>query len=588
MEKVKNKKIVFVVLSGIIIMLLVLLSSFVIGKDVTKVFADSSGIEFISNCPTTTTTYSRGNGTVTFVPATQTTNASIILDNAVLYADTKTSYWSIEYEYVGIAYKGDVDIVLRGENKIYLNNTLSSSGIFVYDGNATISGDGSLFVGYNDGEVTSNTIYPIRIMGNYDVLNGKKDGNFADTGNLTINSGTLTLDSKDKLTSACLFAHNNIVINGGVIKTNGNSIGISSNYAGVIINGGSVTCENFVHDGMLARGGDITIGGDDTKVRLQCKQDARYSVGIRAGDDPNTGFEVGNIYINGGDIDVEAGNFGICAYEKDSNSVGDIIISGGDIQVDVMLYSSSITGMYNSGKIEILGGRTLINTYGNTAQSICMWPGDKVVINGGRLEAHATSEQEDKYVVAIYAPNGVEMLKGQMIVSGKKQAIASNVTLAEDIEAYGAVDITGEGKEIYNADNIDSYKYMLLHSKSLVESVAIVDKDIVLDKNGSHTFNVEITGIGEVDGIVWTISGANSKDTTIDANGTLTIGKNETAKEIVVTATSSRNSEQFSSITVKINSDNAFGWYWYLIIGVALFGVIGAIIYVSVRKKHRI
>ncbi len=63
-----------------------------------KAFAEDDGLNFIANCPTQTTQYQRGEGTVTFVPEVNG-RASITLNNATIYANQKVTYWSLNYTY---------------------------------------------------------------------------------------------------------------------------------------------------------------------------------------------------------------------------------------------------------------------------------------------------------------------------------------------------------------------------------------------------------------------------------------------------------------------------------------------------------
>lgn len=378
------------------------------------------------------------------------------MENATIYANKKVSYRITDYTYAGIAYSGDVDIILKGDNTIYLNNDNSSAGLFVYDGNVYISGDGNLFVGYDENYYTDRTIYPIQVLGDLDVLQGKAEGTFADSGNLTINSGNITLDSKDSFSTGCLYANNKITINGGTINTIGNSNAIYSNYNGEIeINGGTVVCKDFRYYGLMARGGDVSISGDNTKVELLSNEDWTSSVGIYAGEKD---FGNGNVYISGGETKINVGSMGIQA--SADGFVSDVSISGGKLEIIVSLDTRNVTGIYNTGKVKITGGNVNINTSGDVNQAISIWSVQGVDIDGGNTTVVADSQREDKFVCGIYTPGDINITKGILVAQGKMQALSGNVFVGEDLYAFGSTQISGENQEEYVSENLANYKYL--------------------------------------------------------------------------------------------------------------------------------
>ena len=55
--------------------------------------------------------------------------------------------------------------------------------------------------------------------------------------------------------------------------------------------------------------------------------------------------------------------------------------------------------------------------------------------------------------------------------------------------------------------------------------------------------------------VVWQMSGNTSKDTKIDENGKLTIGKDETAQEIKVKAVSKENADKYGEAVVTVKRE---------------------------------
>lgn len=87
----------------------------------------------------------------------------------------------------------------------------------------------------------------------------------------------------------------------------------------------------------------------------------------------------------------------------------------------------------------------------------------------------------------------------------------------------------------------------------LVEiSVAAVEDTMTVGKGDVVNVAVIVTNDLNSDGVVWSVAGATSSDTTIDSTGKLTVGADEMAANLTVTATSVRDGSKSADITVTV------------------------------------
>ena|GEM_PF-6360110 len=74
---------------------------------------------------------------------------------------------------------------------------------------------------------------------------------------------------------------------------------------------------------------------------------------------------------------------------------------------------------------------------------------------------------------------------------------------------------------------------------------------VEVQKGGSHLFAITASG-GTNNDVTWSIVGASSANTKIDANGLLVVGADETATTITVTAISNDDPTKSKSTAVRI------------------------------------
>lgn len=377
-----------------------------IGGDVTK-----TGLNLDEeNLPTEETTYIAGSGTITFIPAENGKNAKLVLDNAEIKTDDNGT---------GIFFNSTktIDVEINGTNKFSVNNGILSNGAI------NISGDGTLTV-----EGATNTV---RAYGDIVVNSGKIIANNCkkglvciETGNITVNGGTLELSIREK--------------------------------------------------GLATTKGDITINNGTVKIAANDNSDD--SDGIHAYGETNTETnEVvgGNVYIHGGTVNIDVNYDAITAYnniEVDGNAKitatsgeSGIRVNEGNVNIgESAQVTAASTGEHDG--INIAHGD--ININGNaklTAAGLCcgihVSEGNIKITDGA--EVIATSEED-----GIYGSNGTIDINGnaRVTATGDDEGIYANnsivkvggsaeVTATGDYGIYAATSTYGDKVSIIIGDN---------------------------------------------------------------------------------------------------------------------------------------
>lgn len=87
-----------------------------------------------------------------------------------------------------------------------------------------------------------------------------------------------------------------------------------------------------------------------------------------------------------------------------------------------------------------------------------------------------------------------------------------------------------------------------------VNNVTVTPSSPTITKGKTQSFDATVEATGGVDTTVeWTVDGATSTLTKINANGLLMVGPDESASELTVTATSKANSEKTGTATVTVS-----------------------------------
>ena len=135
-------------------------------------------------------------------------------------------------------------------------------------------------------------------------------------------------------------------------------------------------------------------------------------------------------------------------------------------------------------------------------------------------------------------------------------------TIDENGNVFIAADETASQITVRAASKADPDKYADDIFEVLEPEVETKVTDVQIGgaseikKGSSDRILGRAVGTGDIDpSVTWTVSGNTSKDTTVDAEGNVTVGKDETAKAITVTATSVQDPTVSTSWTVTIKEE---------------------------------
>ena len=508
-----------------------------------------TGVEFMTSVPAVITEYKAGNGTLTYVPASEGKTAQIILENAEIFAGTKVKYWSQNSTYVAIGAKGDVEVVLNGENRVYMHPTYSNTALLFYDSNVTVVGDGSLSVSHESEETKNRNAIPMKVNADNDIMTD--DEKYGESGNFYLESGSLVLNGSGSVGEGCITVSNAINVSGGSLQTYGNHAGVYSVYGDIQLSGGNITIENFNNYGLYARRGDITVSGD---ADVFVNSFARTSTcGVRAGNTIG-GQESGSVYFKGGDTAIEVSGYGIFAQCGDAPESGRIEVEDGVI--DVHIDSSKVgVAMYAGGSeadVSFCGGITnLLSEVAGAQPAYGIYAERNIRIEGGAVSSGAKNPAAT--AIGANAEKTIFITGGTFTAYGDTAAIGlAAPDCGQMVKITAATDVSGENTVDYDSQNFGSYKYLIFESGEVL-SVSVTPATVNVEKGKAFKFTAEVNGTGNFDGRVqWVLTGANSAGTSIDEEGLLTVAADETATTLTVTAVSVGDSEKQASSAVTV------------------------------------
>lgn len=513
-----------------------------------------TGADFITSVPVQTEVYKAGEGTVTYIPASADETAQIVLENAVLHSEKKVNYWSQNWTYSALAATGDVRLVLKGDNRVYLRSGSSSNdALMFYDSNVVVSGDGSLTIEHeNVSEGKNSNVIPLHVRSDND-LSGDEEA-YAGSGNFVMESGTISMNAGNAFGEGCLTVINDVKILGGDLRLYGQSRGIYSVEGDIGIAGGSVRAEEFKGYGLYASKGNVTIGGDAKVYVSSFKNSTTTGIVGRS-----NGAKGGNVYINGGETEVLVPNVGVLAQGGEATGAGRIEITDGKLNVTVSKGSAAdVEAIFAQGTeadIVVSGGTVTAFAEGSgETLSFGMYADRNIEVRGGSLSSGAANTDKTGSSFGIGAAGSVSVTGGEAVVYGDTAAISCDAApvFAEKMSVFAASDAEGKNESVYDGNELDSYKYLKFERTEIL-SVTVSPVSADAEKGKTLQFTAEVQGVGGYSAsVVWKVSGANSANTKIDENGLLSVAADETAESIVVTAVSSDDPEKSASVTVSV------------------------------------
>lgn len=463
------------------IICLSILMTFITVVKAENIDITETGIDFITSQPAETTVYTAGSGTLTYSPATETEPAIITLNNATINgAVENVSYWSNNKETAAILAKDDVNLVLEGDNNINITNQYAG-GMFFYDSNLNISGNGNLTI--DSTKLSSTTFLKdmlIKVLGKY----GNEDFNNKESGNVVIDSGNITLSALPGRARQCLNIHHNFTMNGGILTVNGGKSSIYTVMGDMNIQGGKIYSNQSTSNGLYSKDGNITLSNNSV---LEITGKDSYKFGINTGNKSysqdewvytkgditidNATVNITDAYVGmytpyGGNVNIISGNVTCDAFYCGIYSEGDFTMDNGILNIkeleDVMnggIYATNLT--INDGKVDVSANDP---SGSEDVYGLCSDNGT-IQINGGDISIHTSSADTVKNY-SITSPT-IDINSGILKIqsSGQSFGTAPNIDDYSNAVVVAGTDIDGTVTEEYIPENISSYKYFNIFPK---------------------------------------------------------------------------------------------------------------------------
>lgn len=134
---------------------------------------------------------------------------------------------------------------------------------------------------------------------------------------------------------------------------------------------------------------------------------------------------------------------------------------------------------------------------------------------------------------------------------GSESDVTGNVSYSKDALSAGTTKITFT----YAADGITKTvnQTLTVATKVTVDSVSVNPKEAKVEQGAEQKFGVAVTGKGNpAQTVTWSVEGAKSADTKVDATGKLVVATDESAETITVKATSSIDTSKVANATVTV------------------------------------
>ena len=107
----------------------------------------------------------------------------------------------------------------------------------------------------------------------------------------------------------------------------------------------------------------------------------------------------------------------------------------------------------------------------------------------------------------------------------------------------------------YNPNENEVFFYIPLgdvSSAGIVKGVSIDGEDVSVQKGTSHSFTATVTGNADEMGVNWSVTGAQSADTSVSDGGILSVSAEETAQILTVRATAKADNIKYAEKTVTV------------------------------------
>ena len=179
---------------------------------------------------------------------------------------------------------------------------------------------------------------------------------------------------------------------------------------------------------------------------------------------------------------------------------------------------------------------------------------DPVVPEDGTIPSSVTDPQEGQVLyVTANSSSGSKFYNIQNVefpyAAVKNQEQTPNITKVDVTESS----FTITTYRVSDMSVVDTFTINRTSTDPVVTDVTVTPQEVTVEAGKTQAFQATVTGENDPDpSVTWSVSGNNSKDTKVDANGVLTIAADETSDKLVVTATSTVDTSKSACAQVTV------------------------------------
>ncbi|MCL2339319.1 MAG: hypothetical protein FWC59_00225 [Actinomycetia bacterium] len=256
----------------------------------------------------------------------------------------------------------------------------------------------------------------------------------------------------------------------------------------------------------------------------------------------------GGLHNDGGSMTIETDNSGgagqlvVAAYNGGAGIGGGLGGAGGDITI-------------NSGTL-------IIKTF-NDAAGIgggAGGAGGNLIMNGGNLTVQANQGNSIGLGGGLAGAAGtLTMTGGVLMVGGNSQAINTSIAGLPNTYIWWAsagqsLDWNAAKNSVNQPFNPSASDLLIRIEAATVLGIAVTPAALNLNSGSTQAFTANVSTMGGAStDVSWSLAGNNSAQTVVDASGLLTVGADETANSLTITATSQADPGISGSVTVTVH-----------------------------------
>ena len=478
-----------------------------------------------------------------------------------------------------VTYYGDVyvssDLDLNGYKCIVYGNLIQSSDTLTLDGGTLdVSGDyrmekenvdstGNVSYSYGYAKlIMTNSSDIVNVGGTFEncIWNRKYDSDLQ-AGVMSVKGDFIVKERSDD-------CYNSPFKGEGTFKTilNGNTkqMVCLQGYSGFneleILNNDVIFTSDCYMEGFKTNQDIVVEGGKDRELNLRGVLDLNGHNLIINGDLKIEGYDSSSaINVNGGAINVNG----------DLELACNVDLKGGEFLINGNLLHSHCNLNINGGTVKVTQNFRMERRNEDLTGNISYYLGDYAltmrqnndyILIDGNFEMYADDSVND-FSAGTLEVHGDFILKGphnDFNINGTNTVILNGLNIQKVQVDYSINNLylTKDKSTGYNFVTDNCWNKLYLKTKVDKVTVSPELKDVC--QGEQIQYSAQVSGINSPSqDVTWAVTGAKSADTHIDENGLLSVGEDEKAATLIVTATSVADPAKSASVNVKVEgSDN--------------------------------